>query len=179
MIGNDLVDLQLAKEQSNWQRRGFLQKLFSKEEQQYIKSVGNPFHCVWRLWSMKEAAYKVIVQQEQRRFFSPSKLVCTILSEQEGEVSYEARTILTFTTQSNGSIFTTTNKEIKPWIGLQMNSVQRLSRFAEKLGVPVLGLEVRKNKSGVPNLFFNNQQMTSSLSITHHGRFEAFQYQTL
>ena len=31
MIGNDIVDLSLAAIQSNWQRRGFLEKQFTKK----------------------------------------------------------------------------------------------------------------------------------------------------
>ena len=33
MIGNDIVDLNLAKTQSNWQRKGFLERQFTKKEQ--------------------------------------------------------------------------------------------------------------------------------------------------
>ncbi|WP_332368793.1 hypothetical protein [Spirosoma telluris] len=29
MIGNDIVDLTQAKQESNWQRKGFLHKLFT------------------------------------------------------------------------------------------------------------------------------------------------------
>ena len=32
MIGNDIVDLDLARTQSNWQRKGFLDKIFTKKE---------------------------------------------------------------------------------------------------------------------------------------------------
>ena len=37
MIGNDVVDLELAKKESNWQRRGFLSKIFTKNEQRLIR----------------------------------------------------------------------------------------------------------------------------------------------
>ena len=36
MIGNDVVDLQLAKTQSNWQRKGFLEKQFTEFEIYYV-----------------------------------------------------------------------------------------------------------------------------------------------
>ena len=43
MIGNDIVDLQLAKKQSNWQRKGFLDKQFTVSEQEEIARSKNPF----------------------------------------------------------------------------------------------------------------------------------------
>ena len=39
MIGNDIVDLKLAKNQSNWQRKGFLEKQFTEEEQKTILTI--------------------------------------------------------------------------------------------------------------------------------------------
>ena len=33
MIGNDIIDLALAKKENNWQRKGFLDKLFTPKEQ--------------------------------------------------------------------------------------------------------------------------------------------------
>ena len=80
MIGNDLVDLKLANIQSNWQRKGFLDKLFTPKEQVYILNADNPFETVWLLWSMKESAYKLYLQQGATRFFNPLKVNCEIFS---------------------------------------------------------------------------------------------------
>ena len=63
MIGNDIVDLKLASIQSNWQRKGFLNKVFTKKEQTLILNASNSFEMVWLLWSIKESAYKVYIQQ--------------------------------------------------------------------------------------------------------------------
>jgi len=57
MIGNDIVDLELALKESNWKRKGFLNKIFTNEEQLLISSAINPEIMVWNLWSRKEAAY--------------------------------------------------------------------------------------------------------------------------
>ena len=64
MIGNDIVDLELAAVQSNWRRKGFLEKVFTASEREIISSGEDPDLTVWLLWSMKEAAYKA----HQRRF---------------------------------------------------------------------------------------------------------------
>lgn len=83
MIGNDLVDLKLAAKQSNWQRKGFLDKLFTPIEQGYILNSDNPFETVWLLWSMKESAYKVYLQMHNDRFFAPKKLMCHLISKKK------------------------------------------------------------------------------------------------
>jgi len=59
MLGNDIVDLDLAKTQSNWRRKNYLDKIFTTEEQLLISSAKRPDEMVWLLWSMKESAYKI------------------------------------------------------------------------------------------------------------------------
>ena len=70
MIGNDIVDLNCANKESNWQRSGFLEKLFTKEEQKWIQKAEHKTLAVWLLWSQKESAYKIVCKLEQRRFFA-------------------------------------------------------------------------------------------------------------
>jgi phosphopantetheinyl transferase (holo-ACP synthase) len=76
MIGNDIVDLLQAAKDSNWQRNGFLDKLFTPEEQFLISSDIHPPMMVWLLWSMKESAYKIDSRETKLRLFAPVKLVC-------------------------------------------------------------------------------------------------------
>lgn len=76
MIGNDIVDLLQAAKDSNWQRNGFLDKLFTPEEQFLISSDIHPPKMVWLLWSMKESAYKIDSRETKLRLFAPVKLVC-------------------------------------------------------------------------------------------------------
>ena len=78
MIGIDLVDLQQASMDSNWMRRGFLKKLFTDQEQQYIMLASQPSEMVWVLWSMKEAVYKIYNRTIGVRQFAPCKLRCRL-----------------------------------------------------------------------------------------------------
>jgi phosphopantetheinyl transferase (holo-ACP synthase) len=95
LIGNDIIDLSLAKTESNWQRRGFLEKQFTANEQQLILAATNSFSLVWRFWSMKEAAYKVFTQQNEMCFFAPKKFDCLLISNKEGMVLYKDRKFYT------------------------------------------------------------------------------------
>jgi phosphopantetheinyl transferase (holo-ACP synthase) len=80
MIGNDLVDLQEAQLQSNWRRKGYLEKIFSTAEQEQILKAEQPNQIVWLFWSMKEAVYKIDSKVTGIRSFAPSSLVCSDLS---------------------------------------------------------------------------------------------------
>ena len=106
MIGNDIVDLNLAKTQSNWQRKGFLEKQYTAKEQEEILSAKNPFFKVWLFWSMKEAAYKIYVQQFGIRFFNPLKLVCSLDSKSDGFVTIGNTTFFTKSVISEEYIYT-------------------------------------------------------------------------
>lgn len=76
MIGNDVVDLQAASRESNWRRKGYLQKVFATAERQMIACSEEPDTLIWLLWSMKEAAYKIDSKMTGIRSFAPASLLC-------------------------------------------------------------------------------------------------------
>lgn len=76
MIGNDVVDLQVASRESNWRRKGYLLKVFATAERQMITRSKEPDTLVWLLWSMKEAAYKINSRMTGTRSFAPASLLC-------------------------------------------------------------------------------------------------------
>jgi hypothetical protein len=97
MIGNDVVAILQARIESNLNRKGFLEKLFSNEEQEIIAQSNNPEEMTWRLWSMKEAAYKIYNRETGIRAFIPLLLHCSIEDTIYGKVNgnnYFTRTII-------------------------------------------------------------------------------------
>lgn len=175
MIGNDIVDLCLANTQSNWQREGFLEKQFTTQEIEVVRAADNPFLLVWRFWSMKEAAYKVIVQQQEKRFFAPQKFACTILSESEGEVQFQNQKFSTKTTTTRNYIYTSIGESQFQWLGSSGSNVTIQEIIAKEMNVS--HIEIRKNTLGIPQVFSEEQQVSKSFTKTHHGRFLAFEYQ--
>lgn len=189
MIGNDLVDLKLAAKKSNWQRKGFLDKLFTSMEQGYIINSNNPFETVWLLWSMKESAYKAYLQTYGNRFFAPKKLVCHLISKNTGTVLI--KNTLFFTKSEIGEAFIYTVASAKnqdnnflsdcfefdqPDFETQHSQTYQkvLSAFANELKLPVAQLKIEKNSQGVPQLFQGEILLNHSFSLTHHGQFGAF-----
>ncbi len=74
MIGNDIVDLKQAAKESNWKRKGYLEKIFTAHERFLIHSAKNPDIMVWLLWTMKEAVYKACSKETTIRSFNPTFL---------------------------------------------------------------------------------------------------------
>jgi hypothetical protein len=87
MIGNDLVDLQEASLQSDWKRKGYLNKVFSAAEREQIMTTEQPDQLVWLFWSMKEAVYKIDSRLTGIRCFAPASLDCMEVSINGGRAT--------------------------------------------------------------------------------------------
>ena len=195
MIGNDIIDLAQARRESNWQRKGFLNKVFTIHEQQLIRVASDPDAMVWTLWSMKESAYKVMVRETGRRFFAPHQLACHLSATRsdvlEGSVFYQktyytrtsvtARHIATAAFSADGvQSFT---QVIVPFERTDYQHQYRRIRdtikqnFAARFSIAESRIQVQKNESGVPALVISDsagRTMSQPISISHHGHYGAF-----
>ena len=151
MIGNDIIDLDLARKESNWKRKGILDKLFTPLEQKSIQNAQNPELKFWNLWSRKEAVYKIYNRETKIRAFIPMKLQCSDLNS-VGIVEIAGKTYFTNTEITADYIYTT--------------AVVRLKDF-DKIEI-VDALHIAKGADRIPYLILNN----NPVSISHHGRFE-------
>lgn len=189
MVGNDLVDLKLASKQSNWQRKGFLDKLFTPKEQGYILNSDDSFKTVWLLWSMKESAYKAYLQMHNDRFFAPKKLACHLISKNKGTVLINNALFFTESEIDEAFIYTVAlsekykNKFLTDCFRFEHSDFETqhnqtyqkvLAAFANKLKLPVSQLKIEKNAQGVPQLIQGKMLLNHSFSMTHHGLFGAF-----
>lgn len=155
MIGNDIVDLAKAKKDSNWQRKGFLDKLFTVEEQQLILTAEKPEEMVWNLWTRKEAAYKIYNRQSGERFFNPKRFVCGDDTVVFGDNQYYTKTQIT-----PDFIYTiaVTSRD-------RFDVIQHLE-----------SRDAVQKKNGIPNWFDMVEGKLHPASITHHGRFARIAY---
>jgi phosphopantetheinyl transferase (holo-ACP synthase) len=160
MIGNDVVDLLQSRQESNWRRKGFLEKLFTTEEQLLIKNHLNSEIMVWLLWSMKEAAYKIYHRQTKIRAYIPKNLICTTISFPDtniihGNVNCYKNRYYTKTYLDNDYIHTiavNTMVDFNNVIEIENNNILK-----DEYGIPYLQM--------LPNKF-------QDVSISHHGRFK-------
>lgn len=156
MIGNDVVDLEFAKKESNWQRKGFLDKIFTKNEQFLIQKSKNQDITVWCLWSRKEAAYKIWNRETGIRKFNPIQFECFDLESEIGKVQFKNTIYFTKTQILIDYIHTIAvlNKEI-------FNNIKFIIKII-----------IIEKKKGIP-FYINENQEIKPVSKSHHGRFES------
>ncbi|OIV40429.1 4'-phosphopantetheinyl transferase family protein [Flavobacterium johnsoniae] len=164
MIGNDVIDLLQSRRESNWQRKGFIEKLFTLNEQLLISHAKDPELMVWILWSMKEAAYKVYNRKTKIREYIPKKLVCSLESKNldyinrnviKGNVICSEDLYYTKTILSNNSIHT-----------IAVSILDDLDKVIE-----IEKQSIIKDQNGIPFLI-SSQNKKQDVSISNHGRFE-------
>jgi len=154
MIGNDIIDLALARKESNWKRKGFLEKLFTPLEQKFIWQADDTEIMIWNLWSRKEAAYKIYNRQTKIRAFIPKQLECFDCSTIDGcgKVTVNGNVYYTKTEVTSEYIYSTA--VVYPE---DFNHIQTVNAN-----------NIKKDINGFPFHHQNN----NPVSKTHHGRFE-------
>lgn len=151
MIGNDVIDLSLAKHESFPFREGYLEKTCTSNERNYILNNQNSEFAFWKLWSRKEAVYKLARQQGATRGYYPIRIENT--NPELGWVTFEERTYYTKTFYAGECMHT---------IALQSPD------FNDFI---YLDNSIKIFKEGeLPFLKFGNKTVT--ISKSHHGRFE-------
>lgn len=160
MIGNDVIDLLQSRRESNWQRKGFLQKLFTAEEQLLIAQHLNPEMMVWLLWSMKEAAYKIYNRQTKIRAYIPLKLVCSLDAQNNRFLSGKVNCC--------GTVYYT--KTIIDKDCLHTIAVSDPCNL--EIVIEIDRKNIGKDLYGIPFLPAGLSPMRQDVSISHHGRFE-------
>jgi len=193
MVGNDIIDLKLAFTQSNWKRRGFLTKIFTEEEAGIILNSKNSFEKVWLFWSMKESAYKMYIQKHGYRFFAPKKFRCMLMSSRNGMVFIDDERYITTSKITNDYIFTEailTNCISTTHCQFEFNSRSYLiqseriykelrTTVSRNLNVPIIEVQLNKNRLGIPKLYHKDVELAVSFSLTHHGKYGAYSIQNI
>ncbi|PTM05751.1 MAG: hypothetical protein DA405_02770 [Bacteroidetes bacterium] len=190
MIGNDIIDIAYTQKSTNYQRRGFLAKVFTTYEQDIIHQSPHAFTTVWRLWSMKEAAYKWYLQKGGRPFNSPNRIAITLRDNLTGDAQIGGFSvaILSELTKEYTHSYTQSSQQY-----IQVNEVFRLSqnnvntqsaethnrllaRIAIDWHLEETCLSIKKDRQGKPLIYFHAQKLDIHFSLSHHGDFGAFSF---
>ncbi|PTM10888.1 MAG: hypothetical protein DA407_02835 [Bacteroidetes bacterium] len=184
MVGNDIVDIDEAIQASNWQRPRFLNKLFTVQEQLCVHNSTNQFLMVWRLWSMKEAAYKLFTQLHPSRFYKPKQFECKI-DNLKGIVIFQDFKCYVDTKITSKYIISEA-RLVEPKMTSDILKFQNentdgkskvlktelLKSVAKRYQTQSEILKVVKNKFGVPTVRFGLKEI--NVSLTHHGNYGAY-----
>lgn len=154
-IGHDIIDLKLAKKESNIFRRGYLDKILTEYEQSLMQKTVDPCLCFWQIWSMKEAVYKILRQKGEERGYYPKKIEIKKLDLINGQVCYGKYFFYTQTTLNTDYIETIAlenRRHFKNIIKLKNDTV------------------LNKNQE-VPYIIKHHKQL--AVSKSQHGQFES------
>jgi len=162
MIGNDIVDLRLARLQSNWKRERWFQKVFTASEIEKIQASEEQNLQVWKFWSMKEATYKA----HQRRFCISEKEV--LIDQHKYLVQTECTTNYVYSI-AYASKIKVNSKIFEATVDIKTKMTQSI--FGQET-LPY-AITVLKNKNNIPVLS-GNLYTHIPFSITHHGNYSAY-----
>ena len=160
MIGNDIVDLQSSRIESNWRRKNYIEKIFTAKEQIFIQNSIDSESAVWNLWTRKEAAYKVYVQETKITGYFPFKIECIVENEIDGTVTINDKLYHTQTFSSTDFIYTI--------------AVKNLTDFEN-----ISHLDSRNNiikKDGIPQLYNVNKKKNMQLQLQITVDFKKLQH---
>jgi hypothetical protein len=169
MIGNDVIDLHLAEQESNWQRKGYLSKIFTAAEQDMICQASVPSDMVWLFWSCKEAVYKIVNRITNLRIYNPAKFSCTLFDDGDrtisGKVFYEGRTYPFISYRNSNCIHTVA---VSHDVFLQNIDIYTGNSLPSQL---FTDNSLVKNQDGIPYLMNCCTYSPAPVSISHHGDY--------
>ena len=187
MIGNDIVDLNAAKINSRWQEQRFLDKLFTQKEQSYILRDNFRFQNIWRLWSMKESAYKIYSRNIKELVFIPKKFSCDVTSETCGTVTYDNHIVNTKTSEDINVVYTVAQlqetfkiaeyfkfKKLSQSDTSEQLKQKAILAFATPQRISESDISIVKNTFGVPQFVLFGKVQDAFLTLTHHGNYGGF-----
>ena len=184
MIGNDIIDLNVAGLNSRWQEQRFLDKLFTQVEQEFILKDELRFQNIWRLWSMKESTYKIVVREKKSSSFNPKSFHCKITSDSSGIVLFGDHAFKTTTKYNTDIIYTTAQvketlqitdyfKLDNPSQSYQLKSTA-IHAYSQLKSLSESSISIEKDRIGVPHFFIDRTLQTDALTLTHHGQYAGF-----
>ena len=156
MIGNDIVDLKLCRIESNWQRKGFLEKIYTERELILITDSKNQELTVWQLWSIKEAAYKISNRQNSQRVFNPKFFEVFLSGNNKGNVVCGNKIYFSKTCFKQNFLHSIVVEKI-----LDFSAVHYLSDRKKII-----------KKNGLPFFDDGTSILNPNVSISNHGNFE-------
>lgn len=185
MIGNDIVDFKIAALQSNWQRKGFLEKLFTENEQNHILESEFPERRLWMFWAMKEATYKAHQRQYKLpRSFNPSQFSCNLsfgdTSSVMGTVQiqncvYHTQTLVEEEYLHCISSHFQQKKIVQNSASNSGDIKQELLMAVSKLKkLPKAKISIEKDVNFIPHVVCEGARIPCDFSISHHGSYSAF-----
>lgn len=197
MIGNDIIDLQLARKNTRITQERYWRKVLSEGEIFHLKRQPDVSIAFLLLWASKEASYKLASKIHGTHLFSPKRIVienCENILERSSSyvksisplgISHLRLKHTPYTVEAcaapelhllKQAIFQqiqlpgSTHK-----IQSQGTKEQLVKKIAQFLSIPVEKISIQKENS-IPKLYLSQKKSPIDITLSHHGRWGAFGY---
>jgi phosphopantetheinyl transferase (holo-ACP synthase) len=180
LLGNDIVDRLQAAKDSNWQRTGYLDKLFNSAEQELILTAADPSLLLWMLWTMKECVYKIVNRSTGIRRYAPKDFNCLKLdlngSKADGTVAYKEQLFYTQSKFTPTFIHSIAVIAITEFPKISTYHSTPCAEYPAEFNRLHPKYKLDKNTDGLPVLSDTGTGINHPVSISHHGRYLAIVY---
>ena len=180
MIGNDIVDLQQADLDSNWQRKGYLAKIYTLKEQQMILEAQQPAVMLWLIWTMKEAACKIVQRNTGIRSYVPLSFSCEELQTSSiqisGKINYHGEVFQIKSKIKGTFIHSVAVSAVRDFGQLHLHYLPYTATYREEFNSLSKLYLLAGTPSGLPELTHQITGQKHAVSVSHHGDYLAVIY---
>jgi len=180
MIGNDVVDLEKANLDSNWKRKGYLDKICTRSEQQLILQASVPAVMLWLIWSMKEAAYKIMNRKTGIRLYEPLKFICDELLtdgiQASGKISYLENNFYSQSEIEGSLLHSAVVSALPDFKNLHLQYLRPMPDYRDTFNCLPGFYLLTRNRSGLPEMIHTITGQKHAVSVSHHGSYLAVIY---
>ena len=189
MIGNDIIDIAYTKETTDWQRKGWLSKVCTTSEIKLVQESTDPFEVIWRMWSMKESAYKVYIQKGGEHKLNPKSFETKFTDDVRGEVQFD-NLKLDCVTDVDHCYISTYAYEFgenqgcivdASMLGFESGRTEEMRKkllkdIAITYQYHLQDLSIQSSINRVPSVYLKEKYLDISISMSHHGRYAAYAF---
>ena len=185
MLGNDIVDLNHLPDKVRSFSEPYLNKICSVREIEKVIGSDNPELMLWRIWTMKESAYKIAMKLGAKRAFNPKSFETFPFDATAGLVSTDYGTMLSESVFDENFIHTVSflpkSKGFKSGQKIcadhQSEAVRKAIIEDFKMQNPIQDNAEIIMKSDIP--FLSTETGFVDISLSHHGSYIAWAFEIL
>ncbi len=196
-LGNDIVCRSSLSPRAKGLDPRYLTKIFNRGEKKYIRNASDPVKMLAIFWALKEAAYKIYIQQSGKRYFAPKDFVIqkhlpnlhfqiqTPKGRQWGQIEVNRDYVHAICRSSKSTYLNKQQMKVvflgeipKEHLSQAIKSLL-LEEIANFLDLPSQGLHLSFAPNGVPMIFQNGKRLSMRTSISHDGPWGAFVFSKL
>ncbi len=189
MLGNDVVDLGEPETRAVALHPRFDARVFAPHELAALARTAHPERLRWKLWALKEAAYKCLKKLEPGTCFSPRRFTVQLDGERARGVRHADRQLRVALWEEGDALHAIATDGADPERDVQRAlrrlpaaaepalasaAARALARDAAAAQVDCAPAELWFSRAGrAPRLHLGDAPLRLDVSLSHHGRFVA------